>query len=151
MKNATIIKNKKANFEYEIKDTFIAGVCLEGWMVKSIRSNRITASDGVYVKIINNEAFLIGTHIKRLETTNTFKSVDEQPTLKLLLHKKEINKLIGADKEKGYTLILKKLFWQKHLVKAEIALAKGKKLYDKRRDQKEKEMKREAERALKNA
>jgi SsrA-binding protein len=146
----TILQNKKATFEYEIMETFVAGVQLEGWMVKSIRANRISASDGVYAKIINGEVFLIGLHIKPLESKNTFSKTDDQPTLKLLLNKKEISKLIGAEKEKGQTLILKNLFWQKHLVKATICLAKGKKMHDKRQDLKKKQMERETQRALKS-
>ena len=148
--NGKIIQNKKATFEYEILDTFIAGVQLQGWMVKSIRANKISASDGVYAKVINGEVFLIGVHIKPLESKNTFSGADSQPTLKLLLNKKEISKLIGAEKEQGQTLIMKNLFWQKHLVKATICLAKGKKMHDKRQDLKEKQMKRETERALKS-
>jgi SsrA-binding protein len=146
----TIIQNKKINFEYEVLETFTAGVLLQGWMVKSIRASKISASDGVYAKVINGEVFLIGLHIKPLESKNTFSPTDEQPTLKLLLNKKEISKLIGAEKEKGQTLIMRNLFWQNHLVKATICLAKGKKLYDKRADLKEKQMKRETERALKS-
>ena len=146
----TILKIKKVNFEYETMEDFKAGVMLEGWMVKSIRARRISASDGVYVHIQNGEAFLIGLNISALKQTNSFKEINEQPTIKLLLNKKEINRLIGSTKEKGYTVVLKELFWQDHLVKANIALVKGKNLRDKRQTIKERDAKREADRAIKN-
>lgn len=144
-----ILRNKKINFEYEILDTFKAGLVLEGWMVKSIRAGKISGSDSCYVRVFNGECFLIGLHLKSLIQTNTFKKIEEQPTLKLLLNKKEINKLIGVEKEKGYTVVLKNIFWEGHLVKANICLVKGKKNHDKRKDLKEKDQKRETERALK--
>jgi SsrA-binding protein len=149
--SASILKIKKVTFEYEIKETFTAGVVLEGWMVKSIRAGKISASDGVYVKIIKGEAWMIGLSISPLLTSTSAPREKKTTSLKLLLTKKEINKLVGAENEKGLTIVLKNLFWKKHLVKAEICLAKGKKLHDKRRTIKDRENKIEAGRAMKNA
>lgn len=146
--NKQILNIKKVNFDYETKETFTAGVVLEGWMIKSIRSNRFSASDGVYVKIINGEAWMIGIHMTPV--TNGHASAESKTTsIKLLLTKKELNKIIGAEKEKGLTVVLKSLFWQKHLVKANICLVKGKKLHDKRQSIKERDQKRDADRAMK--
>ncbi len=146
-----IVRNKKINYEYEILDTFKAGLMLEGWMVKSMRAGKVSGGEGVYVKILNGEPYIIGLHIKPLIQTNTFKQVVEQPTIKLLLNKKEINKLIGVENEKGYTIVLKNIFWERHLIKANICLVKGKKLHDKRQTIKERDQKREADRAIKTS
>lgn len=142
MKNSTIIQNKKAVFNYEIEETIVAGLVLSGWMVKSIRKGKISASDGTYVYIKNGEAFLTGLHI-------THEDKNETTDLKLLMHKKEINKLNGKSQEKGMTIIMTKLFWSRGMVKAEIAVGKGKKEYDKRQKIKERESKKEAERMMK--
>lgn len=142
MKNSTIIQNKKAVFNYEIEETIVAGLVLNGWMVKSIRKGKISASDGTYVYIKNGEAFLTGLHI-------THEDKNETTDLKLLMHKKEINKLNGKFQEKGMTIIMTKLFWNRGMVKAEIAVGKGKKEYDKRQKIKERESKKEAERMMK--
>ena len=132
------IKNKKANFDYEILERYKAGVMLVGGMIKSIRSGKVSASDGTFVHIKNGEAVLTGIHIDGV-TTN----------LKLLLTKKELNKLIGAVTKKGLTIIMTEMFMEKHRVKVNIALAVGKKLHDKRQSLKEKDMKREADREIK--
>ena len=156
MKNKTknansILRIKKVDFEYETISSFKAGLKLEGWMVKAIRAKRVSSSDGVYVKIINGEAWMMGLNIKKMIQTNTFNKTSEQPTIKLLLNKKEIKELEKGQEEKGFTVVLKELFWEKHLIKANVALVKGLKLYDKRRVVKEKSMKRDADRAMKNA
>lgn len=143
-----ILKIKKVNFDYEIKETFTAGLALEGWMVKSIRAGKFSASDGVYVRISNGEAWMTGIHMTPV--TNGNASAESKTTdIKLLLTKKELNKIIGSEKEKGLTVVLKSLFWKKHLVKADICLVKGKKLHDKRQSIKERDQKREADRAMK--
>lgn len=145
-----IVNIKKTRFEYEIINSYKAGVCLQGWMIKSIRAGRISASDGVYVHVKNGELFLLGLHLTPMVENNTFAKVSESPSIKLLLKKSEINKLIGAVNEKGHTIVLKSLFWERHLVKADIALAKGKNVQDKRLTIKERDAKRDANRAMKN-
>tara|TARA_Y100000588_G_scaffold58958_1_gene57611 strand:+ start:35666 stop:36130 length:465 start_codon:yes stop_codon:yes gene_type:complete len=145
----TILNIKKTNFEYEIVESFKAGLVLEGWMVKAIRARKISASNSVYVNIFKGEAYLEGINITSLKETNSFKDINEQPRIKLLLNKKELNKLIGAQQEAGFTIALQNIFWEKHLVKANIALAKGKNVRDKRRTIKERDIKRETARELK--
>jgi SsrA-binding protein len=146
---SSILNIKKVGFEYEIIESFKAGVMLEGWMLKSIRARKISASDSVYVQIMNGEAFISGVNITSMLETNSFKSINEQPLIKLLLNKKEINRMIIGSKEKGYTLVLQNIFWDKHLVKANVAIAKGKNLHDKRRTIKDRDSKRDADRAIK--
>ena len=89
----TILNIKKTNFEYEIVESFKAGLVLEGWMVKAIRARKISASNSVYVNIFKGEAYLEGINITSLKETNSFKDINEQPRIKLLLNKKELNKL----------------------------------------------------------
>lgn len=145
-----IARNKKINFNYETIETFKAGLVLEGWMVKSIRAGKVSLSDGSYIKIINNIPILMGLNIKALEQKNTFTKKDEQPSIKLLLNKKEINKLIGGVSREGMTIVLREIFFERHLVKANICLVKGKNNYDKRQDIKEKDSKREIYKAIKS-
>jgi SsrA-binding protein len=145
-----ILKIKKVDFDYEIKESFIGGLVLDGWMVKSIRSKKISASDGVYVKIVDGEAWMIGVHMTPVTNGNTLSAEKKTTSIKLLLTKREINKIISYQNEKGYTTVLKSLFWKGHLVKAEICLVKGKKLHDKRQTEKERDSKREADRSMKN-
>lgn len=144
-----ILKIKKVDFDYEIKESFIAGLLLEGWMVKSIRAKKLSASDGVYVKIVDGEAWMIGVHMTPVTNGNSLASEKKTTSVKLLLTKREINKIVGYQNEKGYTTVLKTLFWKGHLVKAEICLVKGKKLHDKRQNVKDRDTKREADRAMK--
>lgn len=146
----TILKNRKINFDYEIIEEFKAGLVLEGWQVKSLRQGKVSSSDGLYVRVLNGIPVLMGLHIKALNETNTFKKIDENPTLKLLLTKREINKMIGSQNEKGLTMVLKELFFEKNLIKARIAIVKGKTSFDKRNDLKKKEMDREADKAIKS-
>jgi SsrA-binding protein len=149
MKNK-ILNIKKTNFEYEIIQSFKAGLVLEGWMVKSIRERKISSAKSVFVTIIKGEAYLEGINITSLKETNSFKDVNETPRIKLLLTKKELNKLIGGQKEDGYTIALQDIFWEKHLVKANIALAKGKNVRDRSKTIKERDLKRDTEREIKN-
>lgn len=146
----TILKNRKINFDYEIIEEFKAGLVLEGWQVKSLRQGKVSSSDGLYVRVLNGIPVLMGLHIKALNETNTFKKIDENPTLKLLLTKREINKMFGSQNEKGLTMVLKELFFEKNLIKARIAIVKGKTSFDKRNDLKKKEMDREADKAIKS-
>jgi len=144
-----LIKNKKVYHEYTLEDKYDAGLSLEGWEVKAIRKHRINLQDS-HVIIRNQECFLIGAHITPLPTTASYSHPDPTRTRKLLLTKKEINKLIGAVQQKGYTIIPCRLFLKGNLIKLQIALAKGKKLHDKRQADKEKTWKREQQQFLKN-
>ena len=145
----TIALNKKARHDYFIEERFEAGIVLEGWEVKSLRAGRAQLTES-YVIIKNEEAWLLGMHVTPLPTASTHIHPDPTRTRKLLLHKKELAKLIGATEQKGYTLTALALYWKKAFVKLEIGLAKGKKQHDKRADLKDKDWKRQQERLLKN-
>ena len=145
----TIAKNKKAYHDYEILETFEAGLVLKGSEVKGIRAGRVNLKDS-FVKIVKGEAFLFNAHIGRLETTHHYYGHEERGSRKLLLHKKEIAKLKDAVEKEGHTIVpLQMYFNRKNIVKIQIAIARGKKLHDKRADMKEKDMKRDIQRALK--
>ena len=132
------INNRKAKFDYEIFDTYEAGIALTGTEIKSIRLGNCNLKDS-YVVIRNNEAYIINMHISHYEEGNIFNH-EETRTRKLLLHKKEIFKLNDKIKINGYTLIPLKLYFKKNKVKLTIGLAKGKKNYDKRQSIKEREI-----------
>lgn len=140
-------KNRKAFHDYHLEETYEAGVVLTGTEVKSIRAGRINLKDS-YARIENNEAWVLNMHISPYEQGNRFNH-DPMRKRKLLMHRREINRLIGLTREKGYTLIPIKVYTNEGYIKIEIALARGKKLYDKRASLKEKEAKREVERAFK--
>ncbi len=137
-----IASNKKALFDYYIEERYEAGMVLEGWEVKAIRENKVQLKDS-YVKIKDGEMWLLGCHISALRSASTHVSPDAERIKKLLLKKKEIDKLIGKVEQKGYSLVALNLHYSKGKVKAEIALAKGKKMYDKRAVEKEKELNKE--------
>jgi len=144
-----VATNKKAYHDFEIIDKYEAGIVLEGSEVKAIRAGRVNLKDS-FIKIVKGEPFIFGMHISHLNTANPHFKPDEKRPRKLLLHKKEINKLIGKTSEKGYTIVPLKLYFnKKNLVKLEIALAKGKTLHDKREAIKRKIIEREAKAALK--
>ena len=134
----TIVQNKKARHDYFIEDTFEAGVALQGWEVKSLRAKKSQLTD-TYVLIKDGEAFLLGCHVTPLESASTHVVTDPTRTKKLLLHRKELARLFSATQQKGYTCVCTKLYWKSHLVKAQIALAKGKQAHDKRATVKERE------------
>lgn len=138
----TIALNKKAKFEYHLHERFEAGLELQGWEVKSLRAGKAQLTD-TYVLLKDGEAFLLGCNITPLNTASTHNVVDPQRTRKLLLHKSEIARLIGATQQKGHTCIPVALFWKGNRVKCEIALASGKKEHDKRATIKEREWKRD--------
>ena len=138
------IVNRKANHDYFIKQTIEAGIELKGTEIKSIRSGSANISDA-YARIKNNEVFLTNMYIAKYEEGNRFNH-DERRERKLLLHKKEIIKLDYEINTKRYTLIPLRLYFKKNKVKIELALAQGKKLYDKRESIKEKDMRLRAER-----
>jgi SsrA-binding protein len=144
-----IANNKKAFHDYKIVDKFEAGIVLSGGEVKSIRAGRVNLKDS-YVRISRGEIFLIQAHISQLDTTNRAFGYDEIRKRKLLLHKKEIEKLFQKVSKTALTIVPTKLYINsKNLVKVEIALAEGKKLHDKRQTLKEKDLKRESDRAIK--
>jgi SsrA-binding protein len=143
-----IALNKRATHEYFIEERLEAGIVLQGWEVKSLRQGRAQLTDS-YILVKDDEIWLIGTHITPLSTASTHIQPDSQRTRKLLLHKKEILRLIGNVQRKGYTLIPLSLYFKQGRVKLEFGLAKGKKQYDKRAQQKEQELKREKDRAIK--
>ncbi|MDQ1263130.1 MAG: SsrA-binding protein [Campylobacterota bacterium] len=145
-----IAKNKKAYFDYFLEEKFEAGIVLKGSEVKGLREGRVNLKDS-FIRFVNKEAFLFNAHIGRLETTHHFYAHEERGSRKLLLHKKQIAKMIKAVEKNGYTVVpLQIYFNEKNIVKVEIAIAKGKQLHDKREDLKQKDMKRDIERAIKD-
>ncbi len=145
----SIVDNKKAFHDYFIEERIEAGIALEGWEVKAIRAGRAQIKEA-YVVLKNGEIWLIGAHISPLPTASTHINPDPVRTRKLLLHASEINKLIGKVERAGYALVPLNLHYAKGRIKAEIGLARGKKQYDKRATEREREWNREKERLLKN-
>jgi SsrA-binding protein len=148
-KDSRIADNKKAVFNYQIEERFECGMVLEGWEVKALREGKVQLTDG-YVIVREGELFLIGCQINPLRTASTHVRADSARTKKLLMHKAEILRLIGKVEQKGYTLVPLNLHWKNGRVKCEIGLGKGKAEHDKRDTIKEREGKREVERALKS-
>lgn len=144
----SIIVNKKARFDYFIEEEYEAGLVLEGWEVKSLRAGKVNLSDS-HVIVKRGEAYIIGAQIQPLPTAATHTMPDTNRTRKLLMHKKELNKLIGHIERQGYTLIPVSLYWRKNRVKARIALAKGKKTHDKRSTIKDRDWQRDKARIMK--
>ena len=142
-----IANNKKAYHDFFIDDTFEAGVSLHGTEVKSLRMGKCSIKEA-FVRIENGEVFVYGMHISPYEKGNIFNK-DPLRVKKLLMHRHEINKLMGKIKEKGFTLVPLKVYFKGSLVKVEIGLARGKKLYDKREDIAKKDQRREAEKEFK--
>lgn len=143
----TICLNKRARHEYTIDQKFEAGLSLAGWEVKSLRDGRAQLVDS-YVVFKNGEAWLVGAHFTPLITACTHVVADPRRDRKLLLHRKELNKLAEAVEAKGYTCVALALYWKQGRVKCEVALVKGKKLHDKRAAEKEKDANREKQRAM---
>jgi len=143
----TIVENRKAPHEYFIEERYEAGIALEGWEVKAIRAGRAQLKEA-YVIVQNEEIFLIGAHISPLSAASTHVHPDPVRTRKLLLHAEEIRRLIGRVDRAGYTLIPLDMHYLRGRVKINIGLAKGKKQYDKRAAEKEKEWNREKQRLL---
>ncbi len=140
-------RNRKAFHEYHVEEKYEAGIALKGTEVKSVRDSRINLREG-YVKIENGEMFLHNVHISTYEQGNR-NNHEPLRVRKLLMHRREINRLFGKTKEKGYTVIPLQVYLKRGLIKIEIGLGKGKKLYDKRASIAEKSAKREMERAFK--
>ena len=145
----SITVNKKAFHDYSIEEKYEAGIALQGWEVKAIRAGRMNIKES-YVIIKSGELFLIGMHISPLATASTHDHHDPVRTRKLLLHNREIMKLIGKVERAGYALVPIDLHFLRGRIKLEIGLAKGKKQHDKRADELEKDSKREALRAMKD-
>jgi SsrA-binding protein len=143
----TIALNKKAKHEYHIEERFEAGLSLLGWEVKSLRAGKAQLVDA-YVLLKNGEAWLLGAHITPLITASTHVIADPTRTRKLLLHAKEIAKIIGKVNQTGHTCVPLALYWKGNKVKCEIALVKGKKQHDKRAAEKEKDWNRQKQRIL---
>jgi SsrA-binding protein len=146
--SSTIALNKKARHDYSFEDKFEGGLALQGWEVKSLRAGRCQLRDS-YITLKNGEAFLFGALISPLPSASTHVIADSQRTRKVLLHRQEINKLIGAVERKGYTAIATAMYWKKGRAKLEIVLAKGKQEHDKRADMKERDWQRDQRRLLK--
>lgn len=144
----TIAVNRKANFDYFIEEQFEAGVVLQGWEVKSLRAGHCQIKES-YVIVQNGEILLVGTHITPLTQASTHIRPAPARARKLLLHRRQISKLIGAVERDGYTLVPLSLYWVRGRVKAKIALAKGKKQYDKRQTIKQRQWDRDKHRLLK--
>ena len=142
-----IANNKKAYHDFFIEDTFEAGISLHGTEVKSLRMGKCSIKEA-FVRLENGEVFVYGMHISPYEKGNIFNK-DPLRVKKLLMHRYEINKLMGKIKEKGLTLVPLKVYFKGSLVKVEIGLARGKKLYDKREDIAKKDQRREAEKEFK--
>lgn len=136
-----IAENRKVRHDYQIEETFEAGIELQGWEVKSLRSGRAQIAES-YVIIKRGEAWLLGSYIPPLSSASTHITPIPDRTRKLLLHEKELSKLIGAVQRKGYTIVPLNLHWKKGFAKVEIALAKGKHLYDKRETEKRRDWER---------
>lgn len=142
-----VAQNKKAHFEYFLEELFEAGISLSGTEVKSLRQGKCSLKES-FVRIEQGEAFLYNMHISPYEQGNIFNK-DPLRTRKLLLHKSEIRRLIGKVKTDGYTIVPVKIYFKGNHAKVQIALAKGKKLYDKRQDIAKKDQRREAEKSFK--
>ena len=143
----SIVQNKKAFHDYFIEQRFEAGIALTGWEIKAIRAGRAQIKEA-YVIVSNGELFLIGCHISPLPAASTHVTPDPTRTRKLLMHAEEISRLIGSVERAGYALVPLDLHYKNARVKVEIGLAKGKKQFDKRQTEKEKDWRREQQRLL---
>lgn len=145
-----ISDNRQARFQYEILEVFEAGLALTGTEVKAIRAGKVNLRDG-FAQIRNEEAFLLNVHVSPHSNAGQFFNHDPRRTRKLLMHRQEIRKLIGKTEQKGLTLVPLKLYLQRGWIKVTIGLARGKKLHDKRESIKQRQDKRDMERALKRS
>ncbi|MDD3529878.1 MAG: SsrA-binding protein SmpB [Gallionellaceae bacterium] len=143
----SIIDNRKAFHDYFIEERYEAGLVLEGWEVKSIRAGRVQLKEA-YVVLRNGAVWLIGCHISPLATASTHIHPDPTRSRKLLLHAEEVKKLIGKVERAGYTLVPLDMHYSKGRVKLEVGLGKGKKEYDKRNTEKERDWQREKQRLM---
>ena len=142
-----IAENRTARFDYFIEERFEAGLALQGWEVKAMRAGRAQLKEA-YAYLRGGEAFLIGAHLSPLPTTSTHVTADPVRTRKLLLHRSELQRLIGAVERRGYTLVPLELYWKHGRAKLQLGLAKGKKQHDKRAVEKERDWQRDKARLL---
>jgi SsrA-binding protein len=142
-----IAENRRARYDYYIEERLEAGLALEGWEVKSMRAGRAQLSEA-YVYVRNGEVFLIGAHLSPLRSTSTHKPADPVRTRKLLLHRNEIDHLVGATERRGYTVVPLELYWKQGRAKLQIGLAKGKKQHDKRATEKDRDWQRDKARLI---
>ncbi len=147
--SSTVALNKKARHEFFIEDRVEAGLALEGWEVKSLRAGRMNLTEA-YVIVKEGEAWLLGANIVPLPTASTHIHPDPTRTRKLLLHREQLDRLIGAVERKGYTVAPLAVYWKRGRAKLEIGLAKGKKQHDKRATEKERDWNRQKERLLRS-
>ena len=145
----TIALNKSARHEYHLEDRYEAGLALQGWELKAIRAGRLGIGDA-YALVKNGEIFLFGAQITPLISASSHVVADDRRTRKLLLHRHEIDKLVGRIEREGYTLIPTAMYWSGNKVKLELALAKGKKAHDKRATEKERDWQREKQRTMRS-
>ena len=143
----TIALNKAARHEFQLGDRFEAGIALQGWELKAIRAGRLGIGES-YALVKNGEIFLFGAQITPLISASTHVVADDRRTRKLLLHRHEIDRLVGRVEREGYTLVPTAMYWRGNKVKLELALAKGKKTHDKREADKERDWQREKQRAM---
>lgn len=143
----TIALNKRARYEYHFEDRFEAGLALQGWELKSIRAGRANITEA-YAVVRDGELFLFGAQITPLISASSHVVADDRRTRKLLLHRREIDTLIGRVQRDGYTLVPTAMYWKGNKVKAELALAKGKQTHDKREVNKQRDWDREKQRVL---
>ena len=144
---ALIAQNKKARFDFFIEERIEAGLALQGWEVKSMRAGKAQLTDS-FVIFRDGEAWLLGSHVAPLNTVSTHVIAEPKRTRKLLMNRREIDRLIGLVERKGYTLIALELYWSKNKVKVKVGLAKGKKQHDKRDTEKDRDWQRDKSRAL---
>ena len=147
--HSSIAQNKKARFDYFIEERFEAGLALEGWEVKSMRAGKAQLTES-YVILRDGEAWLLGAHITPLNTASTHVHPDPTRTRKLLLNRRELDRLTGLVERKGYTLVALELYWSKGRAKLAVGLAKGKKQHDKRAVEKDRDWERDKARILKS-
>lgn len=146
-KDSSIAQNKKARFDYFIEERIEAGLALQGWEVKSMRAGKAQITES-YVTIRDGEAWLLGSHLTPLNTASTHVQAEPTRPRKLLLNRREIDRLTGLVERKGYTLVALELYWSKNRAKLAIGVARGKKQHDKRASEKERDWERDRARAL---
>ena len=150
VQSSTIALNKKAKHNYFLEQKFEAGIALMGWEVKSLREGKVNLTD-TYVLLQNGEAWLIGTNITPLATASTHYVTEPIRSRKLLLNRRELDKLEAGVNQKGHTCVCTAMYWKSHLIKVEIALAKGKADFDKRNDDKERDWDRQKQRIMRHS
>ena len=144
----TIVLNKKARHDFFIEDSFEAGLALQGWEVKSLRDGRGQLREA-YVVLKDGEAWLIGAHITPMLSASTHVATDPTRSRKLLLHREQIDRLLGAVERRGFTVVPTRMYWSRGRAKLEIGLAKGKRKQDKRATEKDRDWQRQKQRILK--